>query len=384
MQNREKPQGIFISHSGQFDNRRGGTQICSMEYFNTIAAADIQLRLILLDIDKRFSTRLLKKFLSTTYIRTTCPKAVRKMLTQIADEQPDFVFLNHTNLAHLAGELRSVLPQRAKIILLSHGLESTDLLHYVRLKNAIPVGGRATPTSVIAMGTAICMEASMRSDIDKVFVLSESDAIFERWIGASEIHMLPRVVGPKVLDWMPISGRFGFVGTLDHAPNLEGLVLILTALERKSLQRPPVSIRIIGGPAKTGEWLAATFRAVEYLGPVPDDRLAQEAATWNAFLHPIFCCARGASTKLADPIGWGLPIVTTSYGHRGYTWSNGDFSIAETPEKFIDTCQYLMDLRVAGEARKKVLQLLATSPSIADVAAKISLALTDPNSPSNK
>lgn len=370
-----KPSGLLISHRGQFDGGRGGTQICSMEYHDTVAAAGVSLERVLLDMDKRLSTRLLKRVVSTTYIRTTTPSQVDEVLARATEAKPDYVFLNQTNLAHVAGLLRKVLPAKSKIILLSHGLESTDLLHYLRVKKQLPAGGRARPTPAMALGLSLRLEASMRGDIDQVFVLSQSDAVLEQWIGARDVVVVPRVVTEKILDWKPTGHRFGFVGTLDHAPNLEGLVLALQALHANSVVPARATIRVVGGPRQTGEWLAETFPMVEYLGQLSDQALIQEVASWSAFLHPIFCCARGASTKLADPIGWGIPVVTTTYGRRGYVWSKGSLTIAENPEDFAAACRDLMNVDRAREARAAVLDVLASSPATTDIAALISGAL---------
>lgn len=368
-------KGILISHRGQFDGGRGGTQICSMEYYDTIAAAGIEFERILLDMDQRLSTRILKRIVSSSYIRTTNPSQVNQMITQVAHAKPDLVFLNQTNMAHVAKALRKVLPAHSKIILLSHGLESTDLLHYLRVKKVLPVGGRARPTPSMALGLALRMEASLRTDIDQVFVLSDSDAVLEHWIGARNVVVVPRLIKRKLLNWRPVGNRLGFVGTLDHPPNLEGLVRTLEALRRNPLTHSTAKIRVAGGPRKIGEWLEAHFPVVNYLGQLTDQALIDEAASWNAFLHPIFCCARGASTKLADPVGWGIPVITSAFGRRGYVWSRGDLRYAESPEEFAIACESLLNADEAHKARSEVLEVLASSPTITDIAGLIQQSL---------
>lgn len=367
--------GLLVSHRGQFEGGRGGTQICSLEYHDTIAAAGISLDRVLLDLDQRLSTRLLKRIVPTYYFRTTKTSQVHEMLARAEQFKPDFVFLNQTNLAHLAAPLRKVLPSKSKIILLSHGLESTDLLHYLRVRRLLPIGGRRRPTPSVALGLAIRTEASLRKDIDQVFVLSQSDAVLEQWVGARDVVVVPRTVTAKVLDWNPVGYRLGFVGTLDHAPNLEGLVLALQALHADLSTHSLERVRVVGGPGRIGKWLARTFPMVEYLGQLTDQALMQEAASWNAFLHPIFCCARGASTKLADPIGWGIPVITTSYGRRGYVWSRGDLTVAEYPRDFASACHKLMDIDRAREARASILEVLASSPTRSDIATLIACTL---------
>jgi hypothetical protein len=86
--------------------------------------------------------------------------------------------------------------------------------------------------------------------------------------------------------------------------------------------------RLVGGPEFIGREFAGKYRFVQYLGPLSDSQLREEARTWCCFVHPIFQPARGCSTKLAIALGWGLPIVTTSDGIRGYIWNDSLVKVA--------------------------------------------------------
>jgi glycosyltransferase involved in cell wall biosynthesis len=270
-------------------------------------------------------------------------------------------------LAPLAREVRQLSPCHCKIVVLSHGLESTDLLHLIRLRRRFPLSGRVRPTPAIALGQAILCENASRANVDLVCALSPLDAHLEQWIGADHVVWLPRVVEPATLDWQPIGTRLGFVGTLDHAPNLEGLVEVLERLSSRE-DIGGLRVRVIGGPVVTGRWLVRNYPLADYLGPLDDSELREEARTWNGFMHPIFCYPRGCSTKLATAIAWGIPIVTTPQGHRGYTWKDGSLLLAETPEDFASVCVELLDRRRAEEARQNVVQVAASSPRKNDVA----------------
>src|SRR5262249_12080903 len=146
-----------------------------------------------------------------------------------------------------------------------------------------------------------------------------------------------------------------------HAPNLEGLVEVLERLA--STDRRCV-IRIVSASATTGRWLAETFQEVEYLGPLSDADLRNEAATWNAFIHPIFCYPRGCSTKLATAISWHVPIITTSMGQRGYELGGGRFVLADDPPAFVAACLRLLDIDAAQDARREVIKVAYASPSL--------------------
>ena len=115
---------------------------------------------------------------------------------------------------------------------------------------------------------ALLAEAAFRPDVDIVCALSPFDVALEHWIGATRVGWLPRVIIAKPFDWHPSGERLGFIGTLDHAPNLEGLVTVLDRLT--ALKTGPLRIRVVGGPAKTGQWLAQNYSIVDYLGPLSD------------------------------------------------------------------------------------------------------------------
>jgi glycosyltransferase involved in cell wall biosynthesis len=223
------------------------------------------------------------------------------------------------------------------------------------------------------LGEAILSECALRSHVDFVCALSPFDVELEHWIGARRVDWLPRMVVAAPLDWRPDGARLGFVGTLDHAPNLEGLVEVLPLLA--SADRRGV-VRIVSSSAAAGRWLAERHPGVEYLGALGDDDLRSEAATWNAFIHPIFCYPRGCSTKLATAIGWHLPIVTTTMGYRGYELGSGRLVVADDPSGFVAECLRLLDNAAAAEARREVAKVAQSAPSLHDNARRLQALLS--------
>ena len=110
---------------------------------------------------------------------------------------------------------------------------------------------------------------------------------------------------------------------------------------------------------------------MQYLGPLSNDLLEAEAGSWSCFLHPIFCYARGASTKLATALAWEIPVVTTSTGRRGYVWTDGDLPVANAPEGFARLADSMLDRARAAEAREQVRRVSRSSPTLDDIAATI-------------
>src|SRR5205085_203219 len=150
---------------------------------------------------------------------------------------------------------------------------------------------------------------SYRSSLDAVLCISPFDAELERWLGASNVEWFPRVITRKPLIWNPNGTRIGFVGTLDHVPTIEGLLMFLRKLSESAAGT--IRVRVVGGPEHLGRLLKRQFSIVDYLGHLPDDDLRTEASSWSCFVNPIFCLPRGCSTKLATAISWEIPIVTT-------------------------------------------------------------------------
>ena len=364
------PHGLFISHRGHLQSQGGGVQGCTREFQAVIEAAGIELTTVPVDHDRRLSTRLWRRIDSSPYLRPVAPKSLAEVISQIERSRPDFIFLNQVALAAVARRLRKHASVATRIVLLSHGMESTDLIHQIRLRTSLPLSGYARPTATIAMGGILLAEAALRPDVDVVVALSPFDVDLEHWIGTRRVDWLPRTIAAPTLAWRPDAGRLGWVGTLDHAPNLDGLVAVLDVMP--NTRRPDTSrIRVVGESSRIGAWLKSRFANVEYLGRLSDDELRREAATWSGFLHPIFRLPRGCSTKLATAIGWRLPIVTTPQGRRGYIWREGSLLEAHDPETFVRHALALRDQAFAVSVRNEVERVAATSPTLPEVAARL-------------
>ena len=364
-----KHQGVFVSASGFLADRPGGGQQCTREYLATLRAAGIELRLCPYELDERRSTRMMRKLWPSSYFRLAEQGLVGRIQLMVEQSKAKFVFLNQVQLASAAVPLRGLLHQDCKIVVLSHGLESTDLLHALRLKSDLPLALRGYLLGEQLLGDTLLRESSYRSSLDLILCLSPFDVELENWLGARRVEWLPRTVTSAPLSWNPRGNRIGFVGTLDHPPNLEGLSLFLQSLSARAATG--VRVRVVGGPDRVGRLLIKRFPVVDYLGALSDDVLRQEASTWNCFAHPIFCYPRGCSTKLATAIGWQIPVVTTTPGRRGYDWSRGMLLVAENPDAFSDLCLKMMDVQIAQQARMQVVEVAQSSPTVANMGRKL-------------
>jgi glycosyltransferase involved in cell wall biosynthesis len=244
-------------------------------------------------------------------------------------------------------------------VLLSHGLESVDFLH------TIPLDSHSRHLQS-ELGKRLLAERRHRVAIDHVFTLTPWEAEIERWLGAKGVTALPRTMTKRApLEWNPDASRLGFVGTLDHPPTRDGLEQFLAAFER--FAPASMHLRVVGGPDASGRSLASRFRSVRYLGPLDDRALEAEASTWSAFVHPLFCFARGCSTKLATALAWRIPVVTTPAGARGYVWREGVLPMADSPETLALLACAMMDHAAAVRARDEIAAIGRTCPTTEEV-----------------
>lgn len=378
-------RALFVTHRNHIGAGKGGVQVCTQEYLRVLEAAGVSIDVIEIMHDTALTTRVVRRLYPSPYFRSICRRDIRRIAQHADTTRAEAILFNQVALCSSIAAIRQLERSSTKKMALSHGCEITDLLHIARLRRELPISARLGPSSALAVGSVLMDEMRARRELDGVVTLSPFDAATETWMGAPRVAWLPRTIAVNPLDWKPQGALFGFVGTLDHAPNLEGLLQVLEALGKPAEKN--LRLRIVGGPEDIGRWLAGRFDCIDYLGRLDDDALRAEAATWSAFLNPIFCQARGCSTKLAQALAWGIPIITTEYGRRGYTWSAGACIEANTPALFAKQMYELCDETRAGKARAGVLAAASSGPTLQQVAAKLRAFLSevmDPTSPETR
>jgi hypothetical protein len=361
--------GVFVSSANSLRPVSGGQQLCTREYLRTLEAAGFRLTLVDYQSDRRFWVRVRRRLWPQPYSGLIPSTLLPKVLEAARHSNARFVFLNVVDVAPLASPLRHHLPEGCRIVLLSHGLESADYLHTLRADGGGIPFAQTSSGSLLRLGRQLMAECRQRQDIDHVFCLAPFEVELERWLGARSVDWLPRTIPQAALAWQPDFSRIGFVGTLDHPPNREGLELFLKALEPLAPAR--LAVRVVGGPAQAGAAMQRRFPRINYLGTLSDAELESEAATWACFVHPIFCYARGCSTKLAVALGWRIPVATTTAGCRGYTWSKGSLPLAETPADLAALTMKLLDETAARAAAREVAAIADSSPTLEEVAQKM-------------
>ncbi|HEY1109049.1 MAG TPA: glycosyltransferase [Opitutaceae bacterium] len=355
----------------------GGVQLCTREFLEVVSAASGRVALLEVPRASAPGTRLRRKLRLGSYLGYD-PAGFGPLLRQaIAAEAPTHVFLNRSELVRLAPIVRQALPS-AFIAVMSHGNQSGDDLYEI----AGPQGRRTGLSRLAAtwqLGLDLVTESWHRHrHLDGVCVMSQEEAVLERWLGARRTLVLPRLMAPAPLDWQPVAGRAGYVGTLDHTPNRAALVSLCEELRHAA--KPP-ELRLAGGPEAAGRELAARYPFITYVGRLPDAALAAEAASWSVFLNPIFWLARGASMKLRQGLAWGLPVLTTEAGRRGYEWRED--AVPTTPDLPAAFARRLLAVLASPEAvataRTASLAAARGAPSVTELAGRLAAWSRDPS-----
>lgn len=358
----------------------GGVQICTNEYIRLLEACGFGVDPFPIVHTRRLWVRLKIKLGLEVYQRydfSAIFPALRKRIDML---DAKVVALNQVAMLGFAPLLRETYGEAITILILSHGNESGDFLHEIVRR---PNCGNAIKRirDMCRLGFVICHEAKVfAGDVDVVMAISDTDRHINNWLGARRSLFIPRTFQYEDIGWSPDLNRVGFVGSLNHKPNLDGLVAVLAELER--CDYGSLRIRVVGGPSDVGTALQARFQSVEYVGHLEDEDLRREASTWAAFLNPVFWYSRGASTKLAMGINWGLPIISTTPGNRGYCWSEGDLVTVETPAEMVRAIFDLVRTQAGvRECAEHVRQVARSGPTIGGLADAIRPALLSRSDP---
>jgi len=351
-----KEKVLFIVNSIYLDTSRneGGVRNCTLEYI-TLLSTQFEVILFPVSYSKSIIYKLRSKLGYNNYNDYAPTNYISELKEVIIQNDIKFVFLNLSNTMTFAPIIKEEFNE-VRVILCSHGNESGDFLHHSfrfkkgqnwlqRLKNSI------------LFAKIIEKEIDFRLHfLDLVLTVSEVEEGVEKWLGARKVFMVPRVLKNEPIPWTPVFGRVGFLGDLSHKPNYEGIVSFCDAIIKSGSK--DLKLRLLGSPTIIGNDLACKYPFVDYCGFIPDDKIKDEVATWSLFLNLVFYYSRGVSTKLAKGLSWGIPVLSTTYGNRGYNIPSGMLTSVETPLEMVEMAVKLIsDRNKLSEMRKISLQL---------------------------
>lgn len=363
---------LFVVRDGDLFAGGGGIPVSVNQYYYLLRAAGFGLNVVNLPYDKKPNHDFRKRLFASPYHNHFPSSVISANLEPFRAQKPRYIFLNTSWLRAAARDVRALFPAPCRIVFLSSAVESLDYLHYVRSH------GAGSPPWIFALrqfrlGQRLLDESRFNPYFDHVFCWSPLDREVEQWLGAANVTNLQPRVNSAPVNWQPLYGRFGYVGTFNHPPNKEGLDLFLPIFEQ--IAPDNARVRLIGSPSELGLEYAKRFRHVEYLGKLTDEDLRTEAQNWNAFIQPLFAYSSGASFKLATVLSWEIPVVTTTSGCRGYEWREGSLTIADEPVALAQLALSLMSPEAATYAQIEVMRVARSVPSRDETVRRIQAAL---------
>lgn len=300
----------------------GGVQMCSMEFLELIKNTVDELHYFKVDNSSALLFRLMHKANFDLYQSYDIKKYKQTLISTITKQNISHVFINKAELIKFSKLIKDAnLPDPPKIIIMSHGNESGDLLGDLSGK-ITKFSGILKYLGVLKLGIVLYLESWYRKRyVDLVCTISDEESAIEKWLGMNMTFFIPRLIqqSDDVIR-TPKSGVFGYVGTLSHTPNFVALNVLFSEIAKGNTFP---EVRLVGQPAEIGENFAKQYVFVKYLGALKDTDLVEEVKNWSFFINPIFNYSRGASMKLAKAIEWQVPIITTIAGRRGYLFDSG-------------------------------------------------------------
>jgi hypothetical protein len=332
----------------------GGVRICTQDFIQLLQTR-FEVLIYKLHFNRSLYFRLRSRLGLDVYEDYDTFQFQESLIKIINENSIKKVFINLSNSIRLSELIKNYFGNNVKVILCSHGNESTDFLHYAT-RNTKSLNFFQRNSSSYRLGNMLKYELLTRlHNIDLVLTVSSVEDNIEKWLGAKNTFFVPRVFNPNVISWKPVLGRAGFIGDISHLPNYFGVLELCNSLQ--SMNVVDLELRVVGKSCPQLIDLARRFQFVKLMGYLDGDSLKEEAGSWMYFLNPVFYYSKGVSTKLAKGMNWGLPIISTNAGNRGYVFPAG---IPTTVESTIDFALQLVkkvyDLPTASKDRDVILK----------------------------
>ncbi len=190
-------------------------------------------------------------------------------------------------------------------------------------------------------------EGEVCRKVQKVIAVSDSDAALMReWYGVKGAEAVPTGVDAdyfKFREPVAAAADLVFVGSMDWAPNIDGIEWFAREVLPLILRRKPdCSIAIVGRkPPRSIEELAARHPNIQVTGTVPDVR----PWLWGSKVSIVpLRVGGGTRLKIFEAMAAGVPVVSTTIGAEGLGAKDGEtIRIADSPEGFAHACIALLD-----------------------------------------
>ncbi|WP_121357020.1 glycosyltransferase family 4 protein [Flavisolibacter nicotianae] len=206
---------------------------------------------------------------------------------------------------------------------------------------------------------ALSMEKRFHSTLDLCFTCSEADKkkLDDLNKGRLFVKVIPNGVDCAARPFVENVDKAGirnllFCGTLDYAPNTEGILWFYKTVFPVLKQRfPELTLTIIGKMNQPGPYQdLVNDSSVHFVGPVDDVRPYYVAS--SVFIVPLFS-GSGTRLKILEAASMGNPVVSTTIGAEGLVLENGrHIRIADEPQEFaVCVSELLLNKEIFNEQR---------------------------------
>jgi glycosyltransferase involved in cell wall biosynthesis len=239
----------------------------------------------------------------------------------------DYVVLEDLTVINIAKIIRRYQP-KAKIIYDAYNVNT-------RLAEAALNNGHGDKATYNIIKEA---ESSLSELIDYAFTCSNNDLEQLRVMNKGKLHgtVIPNGVGvpPNLPVKTSETDKLFFCGSLDYAPNKEGLLWFCKEVFPLILkQKPSVQLMVIG-KGDPGEELLKLLKhdAIIFYGKV--DKLEGYYRKAAMAVVPLLT-GSGTRLKVLEAMGMGVPVISTSIGAEGIEHTAGkNILLADDPAGF--------------------------------------------------
>ncbi len=369
-----KENVLFLTNKIFIDENQpmGGVRLCTYDYIRLLQAS-YNVVFFPVTFNRKLWFRIKSRLGVDSYEEYDTISYMPQLKQVLESSNIGKVFINLSNASDFARAIKTTLGPQVKTILCSHGNESGDFLHQsVRFAHKLSRIQRLT--APYRLGKVMQKELDYRiNHIDLVLTVSQIEEAIEKWVGVKDVFMVPRVLEDEFVDWQPTGNRAGFIGDISHYPNYYGVLRLCEELEAQGAN---VELRVVGKDNANMRELKSKFSFITHLGYLDDKEVVQEVATWKYFLNLVFYYSKGVSTKLAQGLNWGLPVISTTPGNRGYdfgrrripTFDKPDVMARELKERMNNIEQNVAD-------RDNVLDVVRESVTYNDIMKQLSVVL---------
>ena len=366
---------LFVTNKIFVDETKpeGGVRYCTLEFIELLKVGfDVKI------FHLSFNTSILHKIKSKLGIDVFDDYRLINyksgLLEFIRKESIKYIFINLSSASAISRVVKEEFGDSVKVILCSHGIEGGDFLHHsVRFKSLLKPFHHLT--SSFKLGKILQNELLFRINyFDLVLTVSEIEIAIEKWLGAKKVFFVPRIFSENFLPWHPIIGRLGFVGDVSHYPNYYGLLNLCEAID--SSGQSNIIIRVVGKKCRNLDILTNKYKFVESLGYLDNDKLEIESSSWMYYLNLVMYYSKGVSTKLSKGMNWGLPVLSTEAGNRGYIFNKGGVITVTNMDEILEILKSRSsNISLLEEDKKQVELAVKNSYTLRDVYNQLVLVL---------